>query len=114
MDQWSDIVFQCPFLGGTVHLTSERIAHIRGGHPEFRAMNEQVMKETIRNAMEKPSIITRSRKDAQGIIFGRWEPSLYGGKYVVVTVISSPERNWVITAFISRYQPKGELLWRQD
>jgi hypothetical protein len=64
--------------------------------------------------LENPFIVVRSRKDADGIIFGRWEPALYGGKYVVVTVITSRERNWIITAFISRYQPKGIVLWTQD
>jgi hypothetical protein len=106
----ADALFPCPFLGETVHLTGERIDHIRSGHPEFRTMDIDLMIETIRITLEQPSTIVRSRKDADAIIFGRWEAALYGGKYVVVTVITSRERNWVITAFISRYQPKGPRL----
>jgi hypothetical protein len=77
-------------------------------------MDINVMVETMRITLENPSTVVRSRKDTDGIIFGRWEPDLLGGKYVVVTVITSRERNWVITAFISRYQPNGEVLWTQD
>jgi hypothetical protein len=110
----ADALFLCPFLGENVHLTSERIDHIRSGHPELRAMDINVMIDIIRMTLEKPFTIVRSRKDTDALVFGRWEPDLFGGKYVVVTVITSRERNWVITAFISRYQPKGILLWTQD
>ena len=110
----ADALFPCPFLGETVHLTSERIDHIRSAHTEFRAMDINVMIETVRITLENPSSVVRSRKDTNAIVFGRWEPDLLGGKYVVVTVITSRERNWVITAFISRYQPKGVVLWTQD
>jgi hypothetical protein len=110
----ADALFPCPFLGETVHLTAERIEHIRSGHPEFRAMDMNATIETIRITLENPSIVVRSRKDTDGIIFGRWENTLYGGKYVVVTVITSRERNWIITAFISRYQPTGVVLWTLD
>jgi hypothetical protein len=110
----TDYTLDCPFLGEIVYLTRERIEHIRGGHPEFNAMEEQVMIEIIRRTIEKPSIIVQSRKDPDGLVFAKWEPRIYGGKYVVVTVITSHERNWIITAFISRYKPKGIVLWMQD
>jgi hypothetical protein len=110
----TDYIFDSPFLGKIVYLTRERIEHIRGGHPEFNAMDEPVMIETIRATIEKPSIIVPSRKDPDGLVFAKWEPNIYGGKYVVVTVIASLERNWIITAFISRYKPKGVVLWMQD
>jgi len=77
-------------------------------------MEAEVMIETIRMTIEKPSNILKSRKDADGLVFAKWEPHIYGGKFVVVAVIASPERNWIITAFISRYQPMGIILWRQD
>jgi hypothetical protein len=101
-------------LNEVVHLTSERIDHIRGGHPEFRAMEVEVMIEAIRITIEEPSIIVKSRKDPDGVVFAKWEPRIYGGKYVVVAVITSPEQNWIITAFIARAIPKGLILWTRD
>lgn len=53
----ADALFPCPFLDENVHLTSERIDHIRSGHPEFRAMDLNVMIEAIRITMEQPSIV---------------------------------------------------------
>ena len=110
----TDYTFHCPFLSQIVYLTRERIEHIRGGHPEFNAMEEPTMIETIRITIKEPSIIVPSRKDPDGLVFAKWQPHIYGGKYVVVTVITSLERNWIITAFISRYKPKGIVLWMQD
>jgi hypothetical protein len=113
-DNVPDHIFLCPYLNSVVHLTSERIEHIRAGHPEMKAMEEVAMTETIQSAIEMPSIIIQSRKDAEGVVFARWEPHMYGGKYIVVAVITSPERNWVITAFIARKIPKGIILWTRD
>ncbi len=110
----SDPIFDCPFLGDVVHLSSERINHIRDGHPEFGAMEQGLMIETIRKALEDPTIVIQSRKDPDGVVFAKWEPLIYDGKYVVVAVITSPERNWVITAFIARAIPKGTTLWTRD
>jgi hypothetical protein len=107
-------IFHCPFLNETVHLTSERIHHIRSAHPEWQAMEEGLMLEAIRITIEEPSIVVRSRKDPDGVVFAKWEPDIYGGKYVVVAVITSAERNWIITAFIARKLPKGILLWTRD
>ncbi|MGH2637999.1 MAG: hypothetical protein ACRDF4_01720 [Rhabdochlamydiaceae bacterium] len=72
------------------------------------------MIEIIEKAVSEPTLIVHSRKDDEAIVFGRWEPELYNGKYVIVAVIVTPERNWIITAFISRYQPPGEALWTHD
>ena len=35
-------------------------------------------------------------------------------KYVMVTVVNDPGRNWIITAFPSDRTPRGELLWQRS
>ena len=89
----ADVIFECSFLGGIVYLTEERTNHIRTAHPEFSAMEPSAVLAILKSAVEEPSIVVQSRKDPQGLIFGRWEPHLYGGKYATVTIITSPERN---------------------
>jgi hypothetical protein len=49
-------------------------------------------------------------------LFFRWYADLLGGKNVVVAVVSAelPEvRHWIVTAFVARRPPRGDLEWKR-
>jgi len=49
-------------------------------------------------------------------LFLRWYDDLLGGKNVVVAIVSAeaPEvRHWIVTAFIARRPPRGDLEWKR-
>jgi len=50
-------------------------------------------------------------------IFYRWFDDVRQGKYVVVVVVSEAapeERNWIITAYITRRLINGEIEWQKS
>jgi hypothetical protein len=50
-------------------------------------------------------------------MFYRWFDDVKQGKYVAVVVVSesSPtERNWIITAYITRRVMNGEIEWQKS
>jgi hypothetical protein len=49
-------------------------------------------------------------------MFARWFDDIMGGKNVIVVVVSTEAtaaRHWVVTAFLSRSAPKGDLEWEK-
>ena len=49
-------------------------------------------------------------------LFLRWYDDLRGGKYVAVAVVSdqpSAARHWIVTAFLARKPPKGDIEWKR-
>lgn len=50
-------------------------------------------------------------------IFYRWFDDVRLGKYVVVVVVSEAaptERNWIITAYVTRHLINGEREWQKS
>lgn len=49
-------------------------------------------------------------------IFYRWFDDVRQGKYVVVVVVSesAAERNWIITAYMTRRLINGEIEWQRN
>ncbi len=50
-------------------------------------------------------------------IFYRWFDEVRQGKYVVVVVVSEAaptERNWIITAYVTRHLINGEIEWQKS
>jgi hypothetical protein len=99
-------------LGGEVEWTAERERHIGERHPDllpaYRARVEQTVADPdeIRSDGDYPN--TR--------LFFRWYAEVLGGKNVVVAVVSAepPEvRHWIVTAFVSRRPPRGDLEWKR-
>jgi len=50
-------------------------------------------------------------------IFYRWFDDVRQGKYVVVVVVSETapaERNWIVTAYVTRRLINGEIEWQKS
>ena len=104
--------FPCPFLAGEVELTDERLAHIRGGHPEL--ISEAV--DRIARALADPDEIRTDPRFAGTHLFSRWFDDLLSGKIMVVAVVADEtgpheRRHWVVTAYVTRRLSQGVVEW---
>ncbi len=105
--------FPCPYLKGRVELTKERERHIADRHPDLLPRYRKWIAETLAD----PEQIRRSARFGSAKLFSRWYTDLRQGRHVVVVVVtglSSSERNWIITAYITRNLVKGEIEWEKS
>jgi hypothetical protein len=100
----------CPYFAEEVILTDERTQHIRTQHPDLLPG----YRNTIDDVISKPDIIRSSSRMPNGYLFTKWCPEVQNGKYVIVVIVSEALRKWVITSYISRKLPKGDILWIKD
>jgi hypothetical protein len=102
----------CPYLTGEVEWTEERIRHIGERHPELLPAHRSRIEQTVADPDE-----VRSDDDYPNTqLFFRWYDDLLGGKNVVVAVVSAEEpevRHWIVTAFVARRPPRGDLVWKR-
>lgn len=104
--------FPCPYLNGQVEMTDEREQHITERHPDLLPQYRQSIADTLAH----PDAVRRSARFANARLFTRWFDAIRDGKYVVVVVVSnvSPERHWIVTAYIARKLAEGELEWKRE
>ncbi len=105
--------FPCPYLKGRVELTEERERHIAERHPDLLPKYRERIEETL----GAPEQVRRSVSFGSAKLFSRWYTDLRQGRHVVVVVVTGPgpsERNWIITAYISRNLAKGEIEWKRS
>ncbi|ARI79972.1 hypothetical protein IQ224_07930 [Microcystis sp. LEGE 00066] len=105
------INFPCPYLGGDVELTEERLQHIGKNHPDLLPSHLSEIAQTLAN----PQQIRRSSRLNNARLFSCWFDSIRQGKYVVVVVVSdlNPSRYWIITAYLARKLTGGQIEWQQ-
>ena len=98
--------FPCPYLGVTVECTDERYAHILQGHSDLVL----TYWERVSEALAYPDRVFRSDQDPNGMVFIGWYDDLE--KNILTVVIGDANgRYWLITAYMTRKMPKGEVLW---
>ena len=98
--------FPCPHFADTVECTDERYAHILEGHSDLVLRYWERVSETL----AYPNRVFRSDQDPNGTVFIRWYDDLE--KNILAVVISDANgRHWLITAYMTRKMPKGEVLW---
>ena len=105
--------FPCPYLKGEVELTDEREAHIAETHPDL--LPEYLPQ--LRQTLEEPDEVRRSVRISGARMFYRWFDDVRQGKYVAVVAVSETapaERNWIITAYITRRLTNGEIEWQKS
>jgi hypothetical protein len=105
--------FPCPYLKGEVELTQERERHIAERHPDLLPEYRERIAETLAG----PEQIRRSIRFGNARLFSREYSDLQKGRYVVVVVVSGfepKERNWIITAYITKNLAKGKVEWKRD
>ena len=103
--------FPCPYLAGEVELSDERERHIAETHPELLPEHE----DQIRDTLHDPDQVRRSRRFANARLFSKWYDDLVKGKHLVVVVVSEAlpkSRDWVVTAYLTRRIPEGDVEWK--
>lgn len=106
------IIFFCPYLNREVILTDERYDHIKKQHPELLPDYEIAVKETVYD----PDSIRKSIRFQNARLFTRYFENIRGGKHSVVVVVSDTmpaQRDWIITAYISRKISDGGIEWEK-
>lgn len=69
--------------------------------------------ERVAETLAYPNRVFRSDQDLNGRVFIRWYDDLE--KNILAVVISDANgRYWLITAYMTRRMPKGEVLWVQS
>jgi hypothetical protein len=64
-----------------------------------------------------PDQVRRSRRFANARLFSKWYDESLSGKHVVVVVVSDAEprkRHWVVTAYLIRKIPEGDVEWKRN
>jgi hypothetical protein len=104
--------FKCPYLSNVVHVTDERKAHIAQNHPDLLPEYE----DRIGSVLNDPDQVRISERFKNARLFSKWFDNIRGGKYIVVVVISEDRpvnRNWIVTAYITRRLSGGRLEWKK-
>ena len=105
--------FPCPYLNSEVELTDEREQHIAQTHPDLLPAYLPQVSRTLAD----PDQVRRSVRMSAARMFYRWFDDVRQGKYVVVVVVSEAapdERNWIITAYVTRRLINGEIEWQNN
>lgn len=105
--------FSCPYLKGEVELSDEREAHIAQNHPDLLPEYLPQLQQTLMD----PDEVRRSIRMSGARMFYRWFDDVRHGKYVAVVVVSEAapaERNWIITAYVTRRLINGEMEWQKN
>ena len=100
----------CPYFDDEIILTDERINHIRQHHPDLLPEYRKFIDDVIQN----PDSIRRSKRMSNGYLFSKWCAEVQNGKHVIVVIVSESDRKWVITSYISRKLPQGDMIWIKD
>jgi hypothetical protein len=106
--------FHCPYLKGEVELTEERERHIAERHPDLLPEHRERIAETLAD----PEQVRRSVRFGSAKLFSRrYSGDLPQGRHVVVVVVcglDASERNWIITAYITKDLVKGDVEWTRS
>ena len=105
--------FSCPYLGGVVELSDERASHIAETHPELLPAHE----DRIGGTLQDPDQVRLSRRFANARLFSKWYDDLLTGKHLVVVVVSEAlpkSRDWVVTAYVTKRIPEGDVEWKRS
>jgi hypothetical protein len=98
--------------GETVTMSEKSWQHVVRGHPEM-AGHEEIVKRTISD----PDYVVRSAQKARDPsgerrVACRYEPTIRRSRpYVFVPIEYAPGGNWVPSAYLDAFPPKGEILF---
>ncbi len=100
MEVWHDC------WGVAVRVTEERLAHVLE-HPEMAGE-----KRRIEETLARPDVVVQSQSDADVRLFHRfYETSRIGSKYLCAVVKWSDEDAFLVTAYYTDQQKRGQILW---
>lgn len=97
------------YEGNEIRLTDERLVHILL-HPEMIDMLDKI-EEVLRN----PDCVFQSPADLDVRLYLKhFITKLFGGKYLCVVVKYIDNNSFIITSYLIRELPKGEILWKKN
>lgn len=92
--------------GRAIRLTEERWQHILS-HPEMEGQQER-----LAETLSDPSVIVATVKDESAHAYHRlYERTPVTRKYLIVVVKTLEEDAFILTAFFSSRQKRGEVIW---
>ena len=96
------------YAGNSIRLTDERLTHIKE-HPEM-SNNTEKIKETL----ESPDIVVRSRSDEEARLYYRFYEGLsIGNKHLCIVVKFTEIDVYVVTAYFTDSIKKGDVIWKK-
>jgi predicted HD phosphohydrolase len=94
------------FEGNRIRLTDERLAHVLE-HPEMRGMGA-----AIRDTLRQPAAVIQSMSNPQSRLYYRYHVGTkVGDKYVCVVVKFGARDAFVLTAYLTDKQKRGDVIW---
>jgi hypothetical protein len=106
-------LFICPYLDSEIELSDDRLNHIAIRHPDLIPSHLDKIGETLSD----PDNVRLSTRAKNAKLFSRWYNDISGGQYVVIVVITSSEpvqKNWIITAYLTKKLAEGEIEWERS
>ena len=100
------------FQGQPIRFPYERWLHIIMRHPYMAEL-----RETIRETLQGPDIVIRSRQDPEAaVIYQKWMAgTAVGDKWVrVVVKVFNRDDAFVLTAFARNLMETGDTLWQKE
>lgn len=94
-------------------MTAERERHIAEHHPDLLPSHRDRIAQTLMD----PDEVRQSSQLSGALLFSRRYDDELTGKSVVVVVMTAggaKERNWVVTAYITRKLVSGATKWKRN
>lgn len=93
-------------FGNTVYLADEKWEHIIHKHPEVKKYAGR-----IREVLSLPDLVKLSKRDPKVHLYYKYYNDIFNGKHFLV--VTSYERESIITAFITDKIKAGALIWQK-
>jgi len=71
-------------------------------------------REKLPLVLAAPDYVKRSKRDENVLLYYRYFPELFGGKFLLVVVKRDPVRPFVLTGYVTRSVIKGQTVWEKS
>ena len=96
------------YRGHQVELIKERWQHIVTEHPEIRRF-----KKRLPEILSEPDLVKRSKKDKEVLLYYRYYPDIFGGKYLLA-VAKIQRRPFLLTYYVTDRIKEGDVIWQKS
>lgn len=95
------------YIGNQIELTTERWRHITNEHPEVRGF-----KNRLSEILATPDLVKRSKRDKDVLLYYRYYPDIFGGKYLLA-VVKVHRQPFLLTYYVTDRIKEGEVIWQR-
>ncbi len=96
------------YCGNQIELTDERWKHIVTEHPEVRGIKDRLLE-----ILSKPDLVKRSKRDKDVLLYYRYYPDMFDGKYLLV-VVKIQKHPFLLTYYVTDRIKEGEVIWQRS